>query len=248
MMKNVSCATNQGKGPVTQLSEQSNYSLKLLIFACNIIYLPAKNLKMKKIYLFILSLVVITCAYSQSVYVRFITYQNTSLYGTYDSKYNNPDWVPTPGTIDHSSEVQIATFSDNDIQTLNIGSQSSGSGAGKVTFYPISFSKTPDTKSPILFQMLCSGTAFQFVQISVYSGQGAQETLVYKEILGLAALQSISHATCMACNAIVENDSLEFGAKYVITYPINTTGTYGTPVGRGWDRVKNITWNGTTTP
>jgi hypothetical protein len=53
-------------------------------------------------------------------------------------------------------------------QTLNIGSGSTQSGAGKVTFNPISFTKSIDTASPYLFSAEASGTAF--ATATFYSG------------------------------------------------------------------------------
>jgi type VI secretion system Hcp family effector len=47
----------------------------------------------------------------------------------------------------------IEDFSFDVEQTLNIGSQSSGAGAGKVTFNPFSITRKIDSASPSLFQM-----------------------------------------------------------------------------------------------
>ena len=62
--------------------------------------------------------------------------------------------------------VQATTLTWSIEQTLNIGSQSSGAGAGKVAFNDLHFTKNVDSTSPIFFQALCAGTPFQFVDIS----------------------------------------------------------------------------------
>ncbi len=47
---------------------------------------------------------------------------------------------------------EVETFSFDVEQTLNIGSQSSGAGAGKVTFNPFSITRKIDRSSPNLFR------------------------------------------------------------------------------------------------
>src|SRR5271165_1703753 len=68
----------------------------------------------------------------------------------------------TPGTI-----FEVEDFSFDIEQTLNIGSQSTGAGAGKVTFNPFSVTRKTDQSSPTFFQMACSGTAFKMVTLAL---------------------------------------------------------------------------------
>src|ERR1700759_4147058 len=58
---------------------------------------------------------------------------------------------------------EIENFSFDIEQVLNIGSQSTGAGAGKVTFNPFSIDRKIDVSSPRLFEMACSGTPFMQV-------------------------------------------------------------------------------------
>src|SRR3954451_9579978 len=62
---------------------------------------------------------------------------------------------------------EIEDFSFDIEQTLNIGSQSTGAGAGKVTFNPFSITRKIDKSSPTFFQMACSGTAFKQVVLGL---------------------------------------------------------------------------------
>src|SRR3978361_420805 len=62
---------------------------------------------------------------------------------------------------------EIEDFSFDIEQTLNIGSQSTGAGAGKVTFNPFSITRKIDCASPTFFEYACSGTAFQMVSLGI---------------------------------------------------------------------------------
>src|SRR5436305_1758494 len=78
-------------------------------------------------------------------YVRFSMYDGTTF------------------TVDGNKLFGLHDFSFSDDQTLNIGSQSSGAGAGKVTFNPLHLSFSQLGLDPKLFQMLASGAAFKEV-------------------------------------------------------------------------------------
>ena len=65
----------------------------------------------------------------------------------------------------YQGAVQATSLSWSSEQTLNIGSQSSGAGAGKVTFNDLHFTKAVDATSPLFFQALCAGIPFEFVDI-----------------------------------------------------------------------------------
>jgi type VI protein secretion system component Hcp len=56
----------------------------------------------------------------------------------------------TPNELDQVSGGK-GTFDIE--QTLNIGSQSTGAGAGKVTFNPFSITRKVDRASPVFFAM-----------------------------------------------------------------------------------------------
>jgi type VI secretion system Hcp family effector len=67
-----------------------------------------------------------------------------------------------------SASFEIDDFSFDIEQTLNIGSQSSGAGAGKVTFNPFQITRKVDSASPQFFQMAVRGTLFRSVSCSFY--------------------------------------------------------------------------------
>ena|SRR5579871_4509822 len=77
---------------------------------------------------------------------------------------------------DKNKVFEIEDFSFDIEQTLNIGSQSSGAGAGKVTFNPFSITRKIDRASPQFFQMACSGTAFKTVILGLRKSAGGAGT------------------------------------------------------------------------
>ena len=56
-------------------------------------------------------------------------------------------------SVERDHQGWIEDYSFDIEQTLNIGSQSSGAGAGKVTFNPFSITRKIDSASPSFFQM-----------------------------------------------------------------------------------------------
>ena len=136
---------------------------------------------------------------------------------------------PRPGVLLYSNSqsiknaVQATTLTWSIEQTLNIGSQSSGAGAGKVAFNDLHFTKNVDSTSPIFFQALCAGTPFQFVDISFVTGG----TTVASCRLKLAAVKSIDGTA--GPEGPTEDIALEYGGA------IWTVGQ----TSLGWNRVKN---------
>lgn len=58
------------------------------------------------------------------------------------------------------------SISFDGVQTLSIGSQSTGAGAGKVAFGPVTVTRRYDATSPAFWSKLCSGTPFQKARLS----------------------------------------------------------------------------------
>jgi len=123
-------------------------------------------------------------------------------------------------TKGYEGAISAQSLTWNAEQTLNIGSQSSGAGAGKVTFNDLHFIKDVDATSPIFFQMLCAGIPFEFVDIGFISAGVSCR-------LKLAAVKSIDGTFD---DTSTEDIALEYGGI------IWTVGA----VNGGWNRVKNI--------
>src|ERR1700733_7831253 len=76
---------------------------------------------------------------------------------------------PLGTDIQQGNVFEIDDFSFDIEQVLNVGSQSSGAGAGKVTFNPFQITKKIDSASTQLFQMAINGEAIKSISCSFYS-------------------------------------------------------------------------------
>jgi type VI secretion system Hcp family effector len=70
--------------------------------------------------------------------------------------------------VTKGNTFEIDDFSFDVEQVLNIGSQSSGAGAGKATFSPFQITKKVDVASTQLFQMAITGEAIKSISCSFY--------------------------------------------------------------------------------
>ena len=135
---------------------------------------------------------------------------------------------------------EIEDFSFDIEQTLNIGSQSTGAGAGKVTFNPFSITRKIDRSSPDFFQMACSGTAFKQVVLGLRKSAGGQTAgktyLVFN--FKLVAVKTI--AWSYDDESPKETVTFEYGGLQVYYTPQNPDGSMAAAIGRGWNRVRNI--------
>jgi type VI protein secretion system component Hcp len=134
----------------------------------------------------------------------------------------------TPATGDTTPiTFNIYDFSSESQQTADAGSQSTGAGAGKVTFQPVTMTKLPDASSPQLLAMLGAGTDFSTAEVQLYGKDGTvAETFDYT----LVALSSMTTTNSgAATDSLFEQLTLEVGA---------ITDTVGSSTG-GWNRVTN---------
>jgi type VI secretion system secreted protein Hcp len=91
-----------------------------------------------------------------------------------------------------AGKFEIDDFSFDIEQTLNIGSQSSGSGAGKVTFNPFTITKKIDSSTPALIRSALAGTAFREIRCSFYGSDRANASAPYlTAILSNATISKI---------------------------------------------------------
>lgn len=120
----------------------------------------------------------------------------------------------------------IYDFSSAYDQATSTGS--SGAGAGKVTFQPITMTKLADASSPKLFQMLAAGDHFSSAEVQLYAKDGTTvaETFDYT-LVGLASLTTTN--TGATSDQLFEQLTLQVGAVTV------TVGSNSD----GWNRVTN---------
>lgn len=162
------------------------------------------------------------------------------------SKINQP-LMDTPSKLTQGKIFEIDDFSFDIEQTLNIGSQASGAGAGKVTFNPFSITRKTDRASPLLFEMACSGTPFETVVLALAKSAGGATTaavnsasLIFLRFdFKLVAVKTISWSH--DDKSPKEQVTFEYGALQVRYLQQDPTGKpLAAPIAGGWNRVRNV--------
>lgn len=146
---------------------------------------------------------------------------------------------PTVGPIEINHVAFEATNS------VNIGSASSGAGAGKVKFGALELHKTIDATSPVLFKSLAAGQHYPQATVFVRglpAGAAQSETREYRMSQVFVTRLAQDTTTTRADETI----QLAFGAVQLVEF---TQSPSGKPQGRvvaGWDQVKNTPFTPTT--
>ena len=136
---------------------------------------------------------------------------------------------------------EVDDFSFDIEQVLNIGSQSSGVGAGKVTFNPFSFSRKTDVASPTFFQMCCAGTHFNYASLALRkAGGGTVSGLAFLRFdFRLVGVKTVSWSGADGDEAMKEEVTFEYGALTVRYRKQKPDGTLEAAIPAGWNRVRN---------
>jgi type VI protein secretion system component Hcp len=184
---------------------------------------------MKRVFLFAFLLLAAIYSHAQvSVYAKFVTNQSPQLVDE------------NPGTA-HSGQILLTTIGNGERQTLNLSSQSTGVGAGKIQFDSIEFTKPISVNTPTFFSMMAAGTPFKYVEISYYN---AADQIIFRQTLGLVPVNTMyrAAASCTSgCPGIVETISLQYGTE-ILTY-YTTPGNLSTGISKGWNRINNTAVN-----
>jgi type VI protein secretion system component Hcp len=157
--------------------------------------------------------------------------ENTKSAGLVDPFQDGVDPAAFFGITDWSMDVE---------QSLNIGSQATGAGAGKVTFNPFSITRRVDSISPTLFSAAARGQLFQFVdliELRAGGNGGAKGARFVAWRFGMAAVKTVSWSQDE--EGPRETVTFEYGSLAVQYSPQNPDGSIGTAVKAGWDRVLN---------
>jgi type VI protein secretion system component Hcp len=194
---------------------------------------------MRKLYACLLFLTVACCATAQTtIYARFTTYENLVLKS--DGTTSSTPLI-TATSIDPTNPefIKLTTFTQNVVQTLNIGSQSSGAGAGKITFNPFVFTRPVDGISGRLFSQCASGTPFRTIEIFFTD---ASNRIMSEQLYKLVAVKtsSWSSASCAAdCPSVIENISMVYGGQIDLVYKAGDK-YLSAPIINGWNAVQNV--------
>lgn len=155
--------------------------------------------------------------------------------------------TPLGTDIQQGNVFEIDDFSFDIEQALNIGSQSSGIGAGKVTFNPFQVTRKTDRASPTLFQMCCAGHHFKTVSLYLRRAGGAATgstmasgTTFLRFDFALCGVKTISWSGSDGDEACKEEVTFEYGALKVQYVQQGADGKpMGSVVPGSWNRVYN---------
>lgn len=135
--------------------------------------------------------------------------------------------------IDEWSQLSIE-------QTLSIGSQSTGTGSGRVDFKEFSITRKIDKASTKFFDMACSGTPFKMVTLCLRKSGGGDTTgfVFLRFDFKLVAVKTISWSHDETSPK--EEVTFEYGGLLVRYTPQTSAGAMGTVQTAGWNRTKNV--------
>jgi type VI secretion system secreted protein Hcp len=183
-------------------------------------------------------------------YVYFMQYKGGAI--TFESqveiKSENSD--PLGKNLETYSKAgnlcEIEDYSFDIEQVLNIGSQSRGAGAGKVTFNPFSITRKVDKASPIMYANCCAGQPFQLVQLFLRKSAGgdtasgsAQAGVTFARFdFKLVAVKTIAWAH--DDESPKETLTFEYGGMQISYAVQDPDGSMKPMPSIGWNRVKNV--------
>lgn len=197
-------------------------------------------MKSVKLFIALVICLIATKVRAQDIYIKFTPYS-----GAVATAGLGPDIKVKDANnlVDLKDYLQVSSVQFDEEQTLNIGSQSAGVGAGKVTFNPLTITKSVDALTPKLYQFMCAGTPYKFVEILFVKPTTENSTapVIYKVLLKLAAVktQAVSSVADCANGCVAESVSFEYGGMIQYTYKSQSNGS-STPIPAGWNRVRNI--------
>lgn len=148
----------------------------------------------------------------------------------------------TDGSL-YPQEV-ISNYTFNTSQSLNIGSQATGVGAGKVVFDPLTIVKPITENTPLYFVAEASGKAFKNVTVSVYSIVNGTDTLTCKYTFGIAAISNIVDTLDIDKNSptyglFVEKIAFQYGTVLIEYHKLNSTTPASGLVSGSWSKITN---------
>lgn len=132
---------------------------------------------------------------------------------------------------------------------VNIGSISSGGGAGRASFKAFTITKKVNAASPGLFEHLTTGHQISSAEmVTVRSGGSTSSSgnPFYKVELGLVMVQDISWSGRDGDDVVEETVILQFGNGRVTYSKLDHTGTATSTVFAFWDIVTNTGESGST--
>ncbi len=150
-----------------------------------------------------------------------------------------------PASGPNVGPIEINHVAFEATNSVNIGSASSGAGAGKVKFGALELHKTIDATSPVLFKALAAGQHYPQATVFVRGvAAGAAQSATREYRMSQVFVTRLAQDT--TTERADETIQLDFGAVQLVEF---TQSSSGKPQGRvvaGWDQVKNTPFTSTT--
>ncbi len=173
------------------------------------------------------------------------------LFQTYDSNYlaaesqvdfgkSSSDTVGKPFLSQAGKVFEVDTFSFDIEQTINMSSQSSGAGAGKVQFNPFKITRKIDKASSALYLMACQGKTFKTVSLGFRKASGIEASGLFflRFDFQFVAVKTMSWSH--GDDSPTEDVELEYGALGIVYAVQNQDGTMTAQNPVSWDKIKNL--------
>jgi type VI secretion system secreted protein Hcp len=140
--------------------------------------------------------------------------------------------------------IEIESFNFDIANTVNLGSATSGAGAGKVQFNPFVVKKRPDISSPTILQSCAAGMHYQKASVIVAKAGGNNSVTYLCFDFSLVFVKSVEWSVDSGADTPLEVISFEYGGLAVTYKPQKTDGTAGSAVVGGWNRITNSKFTG----
>ncbi len=145
------------------------------------------------------------------------------------------------GNASDTGCIAIESIAYSSENILSIGSTSSGAGAGKVSFNPLTITKRIDKSSPALFLNLANGKFFRSVNFIFVNMTGQTHFAPFSIQLGLVGISKIEGSATAGDDALREIITLEYGGIKIQSLDFDKTGKPLTTVSAStWNRVRNV--------
>ena len=184
-------------------------------------------------------------------YMVFKNYPNRDS-GSYLASESTAIWTNTNEalgapfkTAGQGKVFEVTDYGFDIEQTLNITSQSTGTGAGRINFNPFSITRSIDISSTTMFLNACAGTPFQYVYLGLRKSSGG-DTSGAVNVAGqffvlftfaMVAVKTITWAH--ADESPTETITFDYGALQIQYSQQKPDGTLDTAKNASWNRMTN---------
>jgi type VI secretion system secreted protein Hcp len=142
---------------------------------------------------------------------------------------------------DFAGAIQISNFSWGAENAINIGSATTGAGAGKAQFNELTVEKPVDSTTPLFFQRLTTGRHLQSLEIITRKAGGAPATssVPTRYLFQMVFVKSQKQSGDSADDAPRETLTFAYGAVAQQATRQTPTGAPATNVFANWSQVTN---------